>query len=105
MGTSGIAAHYRLSDTPLAITTTVRNQSGEAAASVTLVGPTSDLQPRMAELGRQTPPGRAGGRPAGVVRPSGSARSITQVRIEAVWFLLDCPGQSNARLEPSEAGS
>src|SRR5262249_26176541 len=56
MGASGIAAHYRLSDTPLAITTTVRNQSGEAAASVTLVGPTSDLQPRMAELGRQTPP-------------------------------------------------
>jgi DNA-binding IclR family transcriptional regulator len=28
----------------------VRNQSGEAVASITLVGPTADLQPRREEL-------------------------------------------------------
>lgn len=48
-----IATHLRLSGTRLAIGTTVRNQPGEAVASVTLVGPTSDLHPRMEELSRQ----------------------------------------------------
>jgi hypothetical protein len=31
--------------------TAVRNHSGEAVASVTLIGPTPDLQPRMRQLG------------------------------------------------------
>jgi DNA-binding IclR family transcriptional regulator len=31
----------------------VRNQSGEAVASITLVGPTADLQPRLQELARE----------------------------------------------------
>ncbi len=48
-----IATHLRLSGTRLAIGATVRNQSGDDVASVTLVGPTSDLQPRMEELARQ----------------------------------------------------
>jgi DNA-binding IclR family transcriptional regulator len=47
---SAIATHLRLSGTRLAIGTTVRNHSGEAVASVTLVGPTSDLQPRLEQL-------------------------------------------------------
>ena len=47
---TGIAAHLRLSGTRLAIGTTVRNQVGEAVASVTLVGATHDLQPRREEL-------------------------------------------------------
>jgi DNA-binding IclR family transcriptional regulator len=49
----GIATHLRLSGTRLAIGTAVRDQSGEAVASITLVGQTSDLQPRMEELARQ----------------------------------------------------
>ncbi len=47
-----IARNIRLSGTRFAIATTVRNQSGEAVASVTLVGPTVDLQPRTEELAR-----------------------------------------------------
>lgn len=50
---TGVATHLRLSGTRFAIGTTLRNQSGEAAASVTLVGPTSDLQPRREQLTRQ----------------------------------------------------
>jgi len=50
------------------------------------------LQPRMAELGRETPPGVPKGDPRELCDRRGSARSITQVRIDAVWFLLDCPG-------------
>jgi len=48
-----IATHLRLSGTRFAIATTVRGQSGEAVASVTLVGQTSDLEPRMEQLPRQ----------------------------------------------------
>jgi DNA-binding IclR family transcriptional regulator len=47
---TGIATHLRLSGTRLAIGTAVRNLAGEAVASVTLVGPTRDLQPRREEL-------------------------------------------------------
>jgi DNA-binding IclR family transcriptional regulator len=45
-----IATHFRLKGTRFAIATTVLNQSGEAVASVTLVGPTADMQPRLEEL-------------------------------------------------------
>jgi DNA-binding IclR family transcriptional regulator len=48
-----IATHLRLSGTRLAIATAVRGHSGEAAASVTLVGQTSDLEPRLERLTRQ----------------------------------------------------
>jgi DNA-binding IclR family transcriptional regulator len=47
-----VATHVRLAGTRFAIATTVLNRSGEAAASLTLVGPTSDLRPRMDELAR-----------------------------------------------------
>ncbi len=47
-----IARNMRLSGTRFAIATTMRNQLGEAVASVTLVGPTVDLQPRTEELAR-----------------------------------------------------
>ena len=47
-----IARNMRLSGTRFAIATAVRNQSGEAVASVTLVGPTVDLKPRRDELAR-----------------------------------------------------
>ena len=40
----------RLSGTRFAMGTTVRNQSNEAVASVTLIGPTPDLKPRMRQL-------------------------------------------------------
>ena len=49
---TGIATHVRLSGTRFAIGTTVRNPAGEAVASVTLVGPSADLQPRKEELAR-----------------------------------------------------
>jgi DNA-binding IclR family transcriptional regulator len=45
-----IARNRRLNDTRLAIATTVCNQLSEAVASITLVGPTVDLQPRVDEL-------------------------------------------------------
>jgi DNA-binding IclR family transcriptional regulator len=45
-----IATHIRLSGTRFAIATTVRNGSGKAVASVTLVGPSSDLRPRKEKL-------------------------------------------------------
>jgi DNA-binding IclR family transcriptional regulator len=45
-----IAKNVRLSGTRFAIATTVRNQSGEAVAAITLVGPTADLHPRVEEL-------------------------------------------------------
>lgn len=45
-----IATNTRLSGTRFAIATAVRNQSGEAVASVTLVGPTADLRPRVKKL-------------------------------------------------------
>jgi DNA-binding IclR family transcriptional regulator len=47
---TGIATHLRLSGTRFAMGTTVRNQSNEAVASVTLIGPTPDLKPRMRQL-------------------------------------------------------
>lgn len=47
-----IATHLRLSGRRFAMATTVRNQSGAAVASVTLVGPTSDLLPRREQLAR-----------------------------------------------------
>jgi DNA-binding IclR family transcriptional regulator len=52
IGRTRIATHARLSGTRFAIATTVLNRSGNAVASVTLVGPTSDLKPRMEELAR-----------------------------------------------------
>jgi DNA-binding IclR family transcriptional regulator len=47
-----IATNVRLSGTRFAIATTVHNQSGEAVAEVTLVGPTPEVQPRAAKLGK-----------------------------------------------------
>jgi DNA-binding IclR family transcriptional regulator len=45
-----IATNFRLRGTRFAIATTVLNQSGEAVAAVTLVGPTATVQPRQKEL-------------------------------------------------------
>jgi DNA-binding IclR family transcriptional regulator len=45
-----IATNVRQSGKRFAIAATIHNPSGEAVASVTVVGPTSDLQPRQAEL-------------------------------------------------------
>ncbi len=45
-----IATNIRLAGTRFAIGTTVRDKSGEAVASITLVGRTPDLQPRLKEL-------------------------------------------------------
>jgi DNA-binding IclR family transcriptional regulator len=45
-----IATNLRLNGTRFAVATTVRNHAGDAVASVTLVGPAAELQPRMAEL-------------------------------------------------------
>jgi DNA-binding IclR family transcriptional regulator len=47
-----IAKNVRLSGTRFAIATAVYNQAGEAVASVTLVGPTPDLEPRAEKLAR-----------------------------------------------------
>jgi DNA-binding IclR family transcriptional regulator len=47
-----IARNLRLGGTRFAIATTVRNESDEVVASVTLVGPTPDLEPRKEELAR-----------------------------------------------------
>ncbi len=47
-----IATNFRLRDTQFAIATTVHNQSGEAVAAITLVGPTPKLQPRAKKLGQ-----------------------------------------------------
>jgi DNA-binding IclR family transcriptional regulator len=45
-----IATNLRLAGTRFAIGTAVRDKSGEAVASITLVGRTPDLQPRMKKL-------------------------------------------------------
>ena len=45
-----IATNIRLAGTRFAIGTTVRDKSGEAVASITLVGRAPDLQPRVKEL-------------------------------------------------------
>jgi DNA-binding IclR family transcriptional regulator len=47
-----IATNMRLSGTRFAIATTVRNQAGEPVASVTIVGPTPEVQPRLARLSK-----------------------------------------------------
>ena len=47
-----LAKNLRLSGTRFAIGAAVRNQLGEAVAAVTLVGPSSDIQPRAAKLGK-----------------------------------------------------
>jgi DNA-binding IclR family transcriptional regulator len=47
-----IATNVRETGTRFAIATTVRNQSGEALAAITLVGPTADVRPRVKELGQ-----------------------------------------------------
>ena len=47
-----IARNLRLGGTRFAIATTVRNESDEVVASVSLVGPTPDLEPRKEELAR-----------------------------------------------------
>ena len=49
---SRIATNVRLSGTRFAIATTVQNQSGEAVATITLVGPDADLHPRAEELSK-----------------------------------------------------
>jgi DNA-binding IclR family transcriptional regulator len=46
-----IATNARRKGTRFAIATAVHNPSGDAVASVTLVGPTSDVQPRVKRLG------------------------------------------------------
>ena len=46
-----IATNVRRSGTRFAIATTVHNPSGEAVASITLVGPTPDVKPRVKQLG------------------------------------------------------
>ena len=45
-----IATNLRQSGTRFAIATTMHNQSGEAVASVTLVGPTAEVRPRQKKL-------------------------------------------------------
>jgi DNA-binding IclR family transcriptional regulator len=47
-----IATNIRRSRARFAIATTVHNSSGDAVASITLVGPTADVQPRAEELGK-----------------------------------------------------
>ena len=48
-----IARNIRRRGTRFSLATAVRNQSGEAVAAVTLVGPTVELQPRVEELAKQ----------------------------------------------------
>jgi DNA-binding IclR family transcriptional regulator len=45
-----IATNVRLSGTRFALGTTVHNQAGEAVASITLLGPSPQVQPRMKKL-------------------------------------------------------
>lgn len=47
-----LATNMRLSGTRFAVATAVMNLAGEPVASVTLVGPTADVQPRVARLGK-----------------------------------------------------
>jgi len=47
---TGIATNVRLSGTRFAIGACVHNQSGEAVACITLVGPTTEVQPRIKKL-------------------------------------------------------
>jgi DNA-binding IclR family transcriptional regulator len=47
-----VAKNLRLSGTRFALGAAVRNQAGEAVAAITLVGPTSDVQPRAARLNK-----------------------------------------------------
>lgn len=49
---SRIATNLRRAGARCALATVVRNQSGDAVASVTLVGPTPEVQPRLEELGK-----------------------------------------------------
>jgi DNA-binding IclR family transcriptional regulator len=49
---TGIATNVRLRGTRYALAATVRSQSGAAVASVTLVGRTADVQPRLKKLSR-----------------------------------------------------
>jgi DNA-binding IclR family transcriptional regulator len=48
---TGLATNLRQGGARFAIATTVRNQAGQAVASITLVGPTRDVQPRAKRLG------------------------------------------------------
>lgn len=47
-----LAKNVRLSGTRFALGAAVRNQLGEAVAAVTVVGPSSDIQPRAAKVGK-----------------------------------------------------
>ena len=47
-----IATNFTMKDKRFAIATTVHNQTGEAVASIILVGPTTKLQPRAKKLGQ-----------------------------------------------------
>jgi DNA-binding IclR family transcriptional regulator len=52
IATTGVARNIRRRGTRFAIATTVRDQTGQAVASVTVVGPTSELQPRERKLAK-----------------------------------------------------
>ena len=47
---TGIATNLRNGGTRFAIATTIRGQTGRAMASITLVGPTADVKPRLRKL-------------------------------------------------------
>jgi DNA-binding IclR family transcriptional regulator len=49
---SRIATNLNATETRLGLATAVYNRSGEAVASVTVVGPTKDVQPRAAKLAK-----------------------------------------------------
>jgi DNA-binding IclR family transcriptional regulator len=49
---TGIATNVRLKGARFALATTVHNQSDAAVASVTLVGPTAEVQPRAKKLAK-----------------------------------------------------
>ena len=67
-----LATNTRHNGRRFAIATTVQNGSGEAVASITLVGPTSDLKPRANALGKL------------LLRRVDQMQSRTTVRREAV---------------------
>lgn len=48
-----IASNVRLRGTRYAIATAVHNQSGEAVASITIVGPATEVRPRVKKLSKQ----------------------------------------------------
>jgi DNA-binding IclR family transcriptional regulator len=47
-----VAKNMRLAGARFALGAAVRNQAGDAVAAITLVGPTSEVQPRAARLSK-----------------------------------------------------